>query len=182
MKIIFALCLTLVFGVLVLGTWQVTNVILPSPEDQSNKMGIRNMLTKWVYNNSGQISTDTAEWIVAACMQTKRPLLMLALISAESDFIPSALSKKGAMGLTQVMFDVHKKMLIEQNIIKEKRDLFNIDANVRAGYYILEMYLKESNGNITKALEKYLGGRDGIYVLKILTCLANLYVLTGDLN
>lgn len=133
------------------------------------------ILTKWVFEKSDRISFQIAQTIVREAMKTDKPLLMLALIEVESNFVPSAVSSKGAMGLTQVMPFVHSKVLIEAKIIKEKRDLFDIGPSIQAGNVILSDYLRQSNGDVPKALERYLGGKDGAYVHRILANLANLY-------
>jgi len=134
-------------------------------------------LSQWAYSNSSRISRDTVNVIVKEAMTTDKPLLILAIIPVESEFVPSAVSKKGAIGLMQVMFDVHKDMLIKRGIIKDKRDLFDIEPNIQAGNAILDMYLGECKGDVASALEKYLGGQDGVYLKKILSNLANLYIL-----
>jgi soluble lytic murein transglycosylase-like protein len=142
------------------------------------------ILTKWVYDNTDKISLPghgisrtMAKEIVKEVMRYKKSLLLLALIEAESRFIPTAVSNKGAIGLTQVMFNTHAKLLKEAEIAKEKRDLFNIQPSVAAGNLILIIYLEKTNGDVKKALELYLGGSDGTYLNRILLNLANLYVL-----
>jgi len=142
--------------------------------------GIKNeaVLTKWVYEHSDFISIDTAREIVRHSMQAKNPLLTIALIHVESEFKPTAISKAGAIGLTQVMFKYHGDMLIKAGIIKERRDLLNVRNSIQAGDAVLGMYLKETKGDIEKALHKYLGGRDGFYVNKIAKTVMTLYVLT----
>jgi soluble lytic murein transglycosylase len=96
----------------------------------------------------------------------------------ESNFTPTALSNKGAMGLTQVMPKYHRKNLIKAGIITTDRDLFNIGASIKAGDMILSEHLAQTNNDVTKALDKYLGGKDGVYVKRIQANLANLYILT----
>ena len=103
-------------------------------------------------------------------------------MEVESNFVPSATSTKGALGLTQVMPGVWEKDLIAKGIIKERRDLFDIGPSIAAGDYVLGVFIKESKGNVEKALEKYLGGRDGAYVKRIYANLANLYVIAGEIK
>jgi soluble lytic murein transglycosylase-like protein len=146
----------------------------------SNLISTEDMLAKWVFLRSEKISIDTAKLIVKEAMRTERPLLILALISVESEFNPSAISRKGAIGLTQVVWYHHGKSLIEAGISREKKDLFNVDRSIRAGDFILRGFLIQSNGNVQKALELYLGGKDSAYTKRILGNLADLYVLTGE--
>lgn len=133
-------------------------------------------LAAWIFNHSEQISMDTAKEIAGHCMKTRYPLLMIGLISVESNFKQTAVSKAGAVGLTQIMFKQHKDMLIKAEIIKDRRDLFNISNSIRAGDAIFVTYLEASHGNIEKAFERYLGGRDGAYLKHILLNVASLYV------
>ena len=83
---------------------------------------------------------------------------------------------------SQVMPGVWEKDLIARGIIKERRDLFDVGPSIAAGDYVLEIFIKESKGNVEKALEKYLGGRDGAYVKRIFSNLANLYVMVGEIK
>ena len=148
------------------------------------KAQIEFKLTKWVYENSTLISRATCQEIVRAVMKTKYPTLMLAIIELESKkFTPGALSSKGAIGWCQVMFedragkDIHGKELFKAGIIKEKRDLWDITPNIKSGEFILDQKLVKGKGDVTKALEGYLGEADGKYVLRILSTYANLNML-----
>lgn len=136
------------------------------------------LLVKWVMDKSSRISHEQAKEIVTHCVKTKIPLFILAVISVESEFNPSAVSSKGAIGLGQIMFKHHGQNLIKAEIIKEERDLFNIDCNIKAIKFILEMYFTQSHGDVGKSLEKYLGGQNGQYQKRILLNFANLYILT----
>lgn len=134
------------------------------------------ILTQWVYDHSNRISRKGCREIVTSSMKTKRPLLIIAIIITESEFVTTAVSSKGALGLTQVM-PSWEKHLIAKGIIKEKRDLFDIGPSIAAGDEVFGLALKDSKGDVTKALEVYLGGQDGYYVKRIFANLANLYVL-----
>jgi len=136
------------------------------------------VLTKWVYEHSKQISLTTSREIAKEAMKTNKPLLMLALIEVESNFVPTAVSNKGAIGLTQVMPVYHEKSITAKGIIKERRDLFDVVPSIQAGNFVLDSCLTQSKGDVSKALESYLGGQDKWYVNRILSNLANLYMLT----
>lgn len=133
-------------------------------------------LTKWIYDHSNKISIKTARSISVEVMKTSKPLFMLALISVESEFVPAATSSVGAKGLTQVMWKTWGADLIKAGIAKEEKDLFDIDTSVKAGNYVLDKCLIQANGDMAKALEKYLGGKDGWYKNKITENLSNLYI------
>jgi len=144
----------------------------------SDKETVEKVLTKWVYEHSKQISLNTSKEIVKESMKTNKPLLMLALIEVESNFVPTAVSNKGAIGLTQVMPVYHEKSITAKGIIKERRDLFDVVPSIQAGNFVLDSCLTQSKGDVSKALESYLGGQDKWYVNRILSNLANLYMLT----
>jgi soluble lytic murein transglycosylase-like protein len=104
-----------------------------------------------------------------------KPLLLIAISRLESGgFDPTALSGKGAYGLMQVRYSAHKEMLAKAGVI-DPRDLYDIEPNIKAGHVIITQELKQANGDITKALEGYLGGQDGYYVKKVAVDLAELY-------
>lgn len=150
-------------------------VVLPIPT-----LTFEPLLTKWVYDHSNRISYETAKLTAQESIKTGKPLLMLALMEVESNFVPTAVSNKGAIGLTQIMYGVHEKAILKSGIATNKRDLFNVGPSIQAGHLILNDYLKQSNGKIKGALELYLGGRDGHYLQKILLNLAELYLITAN--
>jgi soluble lytic murein transglycosylase-like protein len=131
-------------------------------------------MTKWVYAHSKVISQKTASEIVTNVLKYKHSTLMLAIFEAESEFVPTATSHKGALGLGQIHFPAHGKRLTEAKVINERRDLYDIEMNVRATNIVLSQMLKDADYNVPKALEAYLGGKDGRYVLRILTNFANI--------
>jgi len=162
-------------------------IVLGVKSDQSSILGSfgskpqtkpYSTVIKWVYNNSNSTSYSTCEAIVVAAMKTDKPLLLIALIEYESlGFTSTAVSKKGAIGLTQIMPKFWEKELIEKGIIKERRDLFSVGPSVAAGDYVLTQCLNRSDGDVAKALEIYLGAPSPYYVRRILNNLANLYLI-----
>jgi soluble lytic murein transglycosylase-like protein len=114
-------------------------------------------VVEWVYDNSKNISYSIAEIIVNAAFANNHPTLILSVISVESEFYPMAVSKKGAIGLGQIMYGYWGKKLEERKIIKSKRDLFDIRDNIAATGYILDTLMEESKGDVIMALRNYLG-------------------------
>jgi soluble lytic murein transglycosylase-like protein len=135
-------------------------------------------LIDWVYNKSNRISRKTFTEIVGEAMKYQKPLLLLSIMEVESNFIPTANSPKNALGLMQVMPGVWDKDLIAKGIIKERRDLYDIEPAVKAGNYVFGICLMQAKGDVEKAMEYYLGGKDGAYTKRILANLATLYLLT----
>jgi len=88
--------------------------------------------------------------------------LIHKIIRVESNWNHKAVSKKGAIGLGQIM-PLWVKELKKEKIIKSKKDLFNPHKNVASMRYILKKYHKESKGDMRKTLNKYSGGHKGYY-------------------
>jgi hypothetical protein len=143
------------------------------------------VLTKWIYDHSKTISRRTARWIAIESIKTNKPLFIVALIAVESEHVPTATGRMTtygeAKGLTQVMWKVWGVDLIKAGIAKEERDLYDVDISIKSGNFILDKCLVGANGDITKTLERYLGGKDGYYKNRITEHLANLYILTSSL-
>ena len=76
--------------------------------------------------------------------------LLKAMIKAESDFNPRAVSKKGAMGLMQIMPE-NFKMLDLQNP-------FDPWQNIRAGARYFQQLYKRFNGKLALSLAAYNAG------------------------
>lgn len=100
-------------------------------------------------------------------------LLILCLIEKESSFKPSAVSKVGCIGLTQINSKFHKEKLKKLNI--NKNQLFHIDHNIHVGIMILAEYYKQTN-SIEKTLIKYVGGNQKDYVCDILASYTDLTI------
>jgi len=79
------------------------------------------------------------------------PLMILSLITVESNFDRFAISSAGARGLMQIM-----PFWIEE-IGKPEDNLFDIHTNLKYGCAILSIYLKREKGDLTKALARYNG-------------------------
>jgi len=125
-------------------------------------------LTNWIFENSSNISKKIAGEIVDCVLETNFPLFLLALIKTESTFDPTSVSRKGALGLGQVLPRDYEKKLKEAGIITEMRDVFNIPAGAKSTEFAWNDKLVEAEGDIIKALALYLGENNEDYTNQIL--------------
>ncbi|UCG05719.1 MAG: lytic transglycosylase domain-containing protein [Desulfobacterales bacterium] len=78
------------------------------------------------------------------------PAMVQAIIMAESSFNPHAISKRGAIGLMQLMPDTAKSLGIE--------DPLNPEHNITGGVLYFKKLLKEFRGDVKLALAAYNSG------------------------
>ena len=82
------------------------------------------------------------------------PLLIKAIIKVESNFNPKAVSKKGAMGMMQLMPDTAKK-----NGVK---DAFDAQENIEGGVRYFSKLMLMFNHRLTLALAGYNAGENAV--------------------
>jgi soluble lytic murein transglycosylase-like protein len=82
------------------------------------------------------------------------PALVHAIVKVESDFNPYALSRKGAMGLMQLM----PQTAAEMNV----RNTFNPNDNIDGGVKFLRYLIDRYDGNLSLALAAYNCGETAV--------------------
>ena len=112
------------------------------------------------------------------------PVLLLAVISIESNFNPNTKSQAGAEGLMQVMTSVHKD---KYALYGGTTEAVKPEVNIRVGAYILK-YLIATAGSLRNGLKYYVGAAnaedDGGYADKVIAERNRLITLcqTGSSN
>ena len=96
------------------------------------------------------------------------PVLLLAVISIESNFNPNTKSQAGAEGLMQVMTSVHRD---KYAVYGGTTQAVKPEVNIRVGAYILK-YLIATAGSLRNGLKFYVGAAnaedDGGYADKVM--------------
>jgi hypothetical protein len=87
------------------------------------------------------------------------PELAFRLVRLESEFNEHAISKVGAVGLTQLMPST--AVLFEKNASREH--LFNGETNLRIGFRYLKTLLVQYHGDVRLALLAYNRGEDAVW-------------------
>lgn len=91
------------------------------------------------------------------------PLLIAAIINVESKFSPVATSKKGAIGLMQILPTTAEEIAKELNIDYINVDeLYEPEKNIKIGFYYISKLQKKFKGNIILALAAYNAGMSNV--------------------
>lgn len=88
--------------------------------------------------------------------------LVVGVMQTESNFNPKALSKAGACGPMQVMWNIHNGLL-RANGISSRDALFTADLGTAAGCLILSRYLRDEK-SVAGGLKRYYGELSGNYI------------------
>ena len=117
-------------------------------------LGLKNVILKRIYPLK-------YEEIVGKYAEAENidPLLVFAIIKAESNFEPNITSKSGAMGLMQVMNLTGQEVAegIDVNF-STKEVLYNPETNINIGVKYFSNLLKKYEGNMHLALAAYNAG------------------------
>ena len=140
--------------------------VLPTTVEQQN---IARFISR-KYQLAVEQTQELVEFAYRAAREVKLdPLLILAVVSVESNFDPTAQSTQGAQGLMQVLTRVHADKFAPFGGVAAAFDPL---ANMVVGARILKDYLLR-DGSVEGALKAYVGAatlaHDGGYGAKVLT-------------
>lgn len=112
--------------------------------------------------------------------------ILLAVMDIESDYRYDAVSKATAVGLMQVhvatwLDEKNKDNLAKAGIASSKKELFNPSTNIRAGAYILQLYMlegmrKKVTNPVQYAATRYFGGEKNTYYSKLIAALGEYQI------
>lgn len=118
---------------------------------------------RWIMREKGRVyhpnrvySLDNYENIInkSALKHGVDPSLARAIVKAESDFDPNAVSRAGAKGLMQLMPDTARLMRVN--------DVFNPEENVDGGIRYLKYLLKLFSYDVKLAVAAYNAGENAV--------------------
>lgn len=103
-----------------------------------------------------ELDRDGAEKLVREAAERHRvdPALIRAVIETESNWNPTAVSRKGARGLMQLIPSTAQRFGVN--------DMFNPKQNIDAGVRYLKTLLERYNGNLELALAAYNAGEGAV--------------------
>lgn len=112
------------------------------------------------YSSRFEIPADMAERIEAIARSEEiEPDLAFGLVRAESEFNHRAVSRVGAVGLTQLMPSTAKYFRVNGT---NRHNLYDRDTNLRIGFRYLRTLIVKYNGNVRLALLAYNRGPDRV--------------------
>ncbi|MCF6092972.1 lytic transglycosylase domain-containing protein [Microaerobacter geothermalis] len=114
--------------------------------------------TPWVWQNMYPIFY-VEEVMEASKLFDVDPYLILAIIQIESNYVETTQSKKGAIGLMQLMPETAKWAIKEGNFPKEVVDKVNEpEVNIFIGTWYVSFLKRKFNGNYAAVVAAYNAG------------------------
>jgi len=97
------------------------------------------------------------------------PLLVTSIMKVESNFNPDAKSKKGAIGLMQLMPQTAKEVATKHlNLEKyNEKELYDPDLNIALGVYYVKILSDMFNNNTNLVLASYNAGLGNVQIWKM---------------
>ncbi|CAJ1003634.1 MULTISPECIES: lytic transglycosylase domain-containing protein [Brevibacillus] len=112
------------------------------------------LVWKWMYPIKYQ-----NEILEASRRYQVDPFLILAIIRSESGFKPDNVSKKGAIGLMQIMPDTAKWIVEQAGFQPKQKDyLYDPKMNIHIGTWYLSYLQQRFQGDVVKTIAAYNAG------------------------
>jgi soluble lytic murein transglycosylase-like protein len=152
-------------GVIFLLVYFSLHSVIEVKRDKNGRISISNMhSTHTPYKSASKNQKSVAKFSVPSIYLSKikkfsqkhnvKESLVLAVTRAESGFNPFAVSRKGAVGLMQLMPETARRYGVW--------DRYNVDQNLEAGIKHLKYLLKRYNKNIPLTLAAYNAGEEAV--------------------
>ncbi|MCL1901815.1 MAG: lytic transglycosylase domain-containing protein [Firmicutes bacterium] len=108
-----------------------------------------------------------------SCIYDVDVCVVFAVIKAESNFNESALSKKGAQGLMQIMPNTAKYIAVKLGEDTQNIDLYEAETNIRYGIWYISYLNKIFDNNLTLVAASYNAGEGNVrnWLAKFDNCL-----------
>lgn len=161
------------------------------PYEYSHNDHGTDVMVQFVMHRNYKIYPELAREIVEYAKEFSKeysiPLtILLAIMDIESDYRYDAVSKSEALGLMQVhaptWLDKDNKLnLYDAGLVTCKKELFSPKHNIRAGTYILNLYMQEGmrkgvDNPVHYAATRYFGGTKNTYYQKLISALGEFQV------
>ena len=138
----------------------------------------RGKLAQWIYDRSQRISKRTARDIVDEVFKYKHPVFLLAIMGPETGgtYLPTSKGPTGDYGLGQVVPAQHKELMAKLGV-KDARDLYDIDTNIKAMSIIFEEMLARAKGDPVQTMKFYVGAHKTKYQADLFVNFASMMLL-----
>lgn len=99
---------------------------------------------------------------ISAAKYNVDPLLIAAIIRVESNYRPDGMSKKGAVGIMQLMPETAKWIRDSTNMEVSLDQLHQVQVNIHMGAWYVNWLLDHFDGNLNYAIAAYNAGQGNV--------------------
>jgi soluble lytic murein transglycosylase-like protein len=128
--------------------------LFPAPADPTYDLALREYAP--LRRQPARRRTLTAQIVAAAAEHRVDPDLLFAVVAVESGFDSTAVSRRGARGLGQMLFATARA--VAPGRVRRPADLHDPPRNLDAAARLLHTLLARYDGDLARALRAYYGG------------------------